>query len=456
MHRAHIATLVFSVTIFIQAPWTIAVPPSPPSKSWIQQFGSNNDDFGLGITTGESGSIYVSGYTLDSVDGPNLGIEDMYLRKFDSSGALLWGKQYGTNHSDYGGPIFTNRMGKLFVAGNTYGNFGGVNASGGSSTDAFIADFDATGAMQSVRQLGTDKTELAQGIVADVDGGVYVGGLTRGNLAHNLQGTFDAYVAKYGPTGSPTWIDQFSSNNSDNVNKLAIDASGNVYACGDTRGNLSGMNLGRSDVFIRKYTSSGTVLWTQQFGTTQTEECNSIAVDSDGGVFVCGYTSGLFGSPSPTKNFDIFVCKYDTNGGLLWTRQFGTTKTDVGIGVVADGLGGVYFVGLTEGALANSNAGGHDVFFGHFDTSGILLWTDQFGTIADDDPGDVAIDDLGNLYIVGTTRGSLGGPSVGIRDAFVAKFSPVPEPSTMALAALAGLCCLAIAFRRKRDRVASH
>jgi hypothetical protein len=52
------------------------------------------------------------------------------------------------------------------------------------------------------------------------------------------------------------------------------------------------------------------------------------------------------------------------------------------------------------------------------------LWTRQFGTPADDLGLSVAVDGAGHAYIAGYTLGSLGGPSAGSYDAFLAKYGP--------------------------------
>jgi len=77
-----------------------------------------------------------------------------------------------------------------------------------------------------------------------------------------------------------------------------------------------------------------------------------------------------------------------------------------------------------------------------------LAWARQIGTTASDESLSVAVDGLGNAYISGATRGSLGGPNAGGYDAFLAKYTAVPEPGTvmMVLTALLGITTVA---RRK-------
>ena len=80
-----------------------------------------------------------------------------------------------------------------------------------------------------------------------------------------------------------------------------------------------------------------------------------------------------------------------------------------------------------------------------------LAWARQIGTTSYDYGESVAVDGLGNAYISGYTGGSLGGPSAGYRDAFLAKYTAVPEPGTvfMIASAVMGFAGIAAARRRK-------
>jgi hypothetical protein len=51
----------------------------------------------------------------------------------------------------------------------------------------------------------------------------------------------------------------------------------------------------------------------------------------------------------------------------------------------------------------------------------------QFGTYGADEARDVVVDDLGNVYVVGSTTDALDGPASGSYDAFVRKYSPKGE-----------------------------
>jgi len=87
---------------------------------------------------------------------------------------------------------------------------------------------------------------------------------------------------------------------------------------------------------------------------------------------------------------------------ILWTRQFGTSSSDLANGVAIDGAGNVYVVGQTEGALpGQTGLGGRDAFVRRYDSLGNQLWTRQFGTRGDDAALGAGVDSDGNLYVVG-------------------------------------------------------
>lgn len=100
-----------------------------------------------------------------------------------------------------------------------------------------------------------------------------------------------------------------------------------------------------------KYDSLGSLIWTAQTGTSDNDYGVGITVGEDGSVYVTGYTYGnLNGQPSAgigasneylvasfrlhgyIGTWDIVLLKYDSSGSLIWTRQTGTSSTDVGWG----------------------------------------------------------------------------------------------------------------------------
>ena len=164
-----------------------------------------------------------------------------------------------------------------------------------------------------------------------------------------------------------------------------------------------------------------TLEWIRQLGTSGYDASPGVSADGLGNVYISGYTDGSLGGTNAGED-DAFLTKYDEGGTLQWTRQLGTSRYDDSFGVSADGLGNIYISGSTTGSLGGPNAGDFDAFLTKYDAGGTLQWSRQLGSNRGDFSIDVSADDLGNVYITGITNGNLGGPNAGSGDAFLTKF----------------------------------
>ena len=154
-------------------------------------------------------------------------------------------------------------------------------------------------------------------------------------------------------------------------------------------------------------TAPGIPQWVREFGTPGNDFAGGVAVDPSGNALIVGGSNGFT---------DAFVRKYDSNGNVLWSREFA-----VGYGgaqfVGTDHLGNIYVVG---GAMASVSgqpyAGATDVFVCKYSPSGDELWTAEFGSADYDGAFSAAFDSDGNTYVGGYGLG-------GFEDGFVAKIS---------------------------------
>ena len=65
------------------------------------------------------------------------------------------------------------------------------------------------------------------------------------------------------------------------------------------------------------------------------------------------------------------VEKVNESGTKQWTKQLGTSRSDVGKGVTTDSSGNIYVVGRTGGGLdGNTNSGDYDIFLVIYNSSG--------------------------------------------------------------------------------------
>ncbi len=151
-----------------------------------------------------------------------------------------------------------------------------------------------------------------------------------------------------------------------------------------------------------KYNSSGVKQWTQQLGTSSDDYGYGIASDSSDNVYVTGYTKGDLAGNTSAGTLDFFVVKYNSRGVKQWTQQLGTSSTDNGISITSDSSVNVYVTGVTEGGLdGNTIAGINDLIVVKYNSSGVKQWTQQLGTSSTDDGKSITSDSSGNVYVTG-------------------------------------------------------
>jgi hypothetical protein len=310
------------------------------------------------------------------------------------------------------------------VTGYTGGEFSSyINA---GDVDIFVAKYNSSGTQQWTQQLGTSSSEFVHGIATDTSGNIYVTGHTNGGLDGNTNaGSSDLFVVKYDSGGIKQWTQQLGTAYDDYAQGIATDTSGNVYVTGYTWGGLGGnTNVGSDDLFVVKYDSEGIKQWTQQLGTSFPDLAYGIATDTSGNIYVTGATWGGLGGNTNVGSDDLFVVKYDSEGIKQWTQQFGSSSYDYAQGIATDTSGNVYVTGATRGGLgSNTNVGSDDLFVVKYDSEGIKQWTQQFGSSSPDHAYGISTDTGGNVYVTGSTSGSLdGNANAGSDDFFVVKY----------------------------------
>lgn len=395
---------------------------------WTRQIGTPGSDRASDAAAasagggGGAGGVFIAGATEGGLGGPGAGGQDAFLARYTAAGALLWTRQIGTPQWDEAIGVAVDGAGGVFIAGDTKGSLGGPNPAPGIE-DAFLAKYDAAGSLLWTRQLGTPGIDIGFDAAADSAGNAFIAGWTAGSLGGPSAGGVDAFIAKYDATGALLWMRQLGTASTDHAQGVAADDAGNAFIAGYTGGSFAGQSVMPSDAFVAKYDASGALLWVRQIVSWGTERAEGVAADGAGGVYICGHTSGSIGGPDLGGD-DAFVARYDGSGALLWIRQFGTARYDYAWAVAADAAGNAYITGYTDGDFAGQSGGADDAFLVKFDAQGSMLWARQLGVQGSDFGCGVAVDAAGAAYITGACAGSLGGPSAGGGDIFLARYEP--------------------------------
>ena len=331
------------------------------------------------------------------------------LASSDVSGqSTTWTRQFGTSWPDLANDVATDEAGNVFLVGQTSGVLPGQSRQGGFS-DAYLRKYDGEGNELWTRQFGGQGDDAAQDVAADDSGNVYVVGNTAGNFPSGtiVGGISGAFLRKYSSDGAELWDRQFGVENFASANGLDVDIAGNVYVAGQAEGALPGqIGAGFNDAFLRRYDSEGQLVWTVQFGAEGGDFATDVAVDGKGHVYVVGWSRGERPGRLNAISIHTFVHKFDGDGQELWARQLDAEGFDRATGVVVDSQGNAYVVGWISGVLPGQvQSGATDAFLAKYEADGQLSWARQFGTPDEERAVGIGIDGGGSLYLVGWTRG---------------------------------------------------
>ena len=214
--------------------------------------------------------------------------------------------------------------------------------------------------------------------------------------------------------------------------KLTSDSANNVYIGGHTSTDLdTNTVIGEADMFLIKYTSDGTRLWSSLSGSTENDYMQGLTITPSDQTVMTGYTYGTLSSNSSNGGVDMLLIKTAADGSMVWEKQFGTDGDDYAYGVTTDSTGDIYVAGHTYGSFAETITGTKDFVLVKLDSSGDQIWARQLSN--DEDDGYTGVngtygiavktDAAGNVYAGGFTTGTLdGNSSSGAYDLFVVKY----------------------------------
>jgi hypothetical protein len=302
-------------------------------------------------------------------------------------------------------------------------------------------------------QAGGGSHDEGWGVAADGAGNAYLAGLfseatSMGGADLVSKGDADIFLSSFTPVGTPRWRPQaFGGTGFDRVWSLAVDASGNQYVTGAVStavdfGGGTGQFSGGKDAFLAAYSSGGKFAWAHTLGGPKDDEGYAVAVDQNGAVYVTGSfqdTAVLAGTSHTSAGLeDAFVASFAATGAPRWSKRFGSTGKDAGIGIAVDEMGNVYLAGMFEGTVdfgagPRSAAGGSDGYLVSLTPDGSFRWAKTFGGLFGDAGRTVAVDPSGRLIVTGDFGGTMNlaqcpgsDPMIspGKLDIFVLSFTP--------------------------------
>jgi len=397
-----------------------------------------------------------------------------------------WAIRLGGSSTDYGSAQAVDGSGNIIVAGvftatvdfsnGSNPSQGTLSSSGPFDYDVFVAKYSSSGAYLWAKRFGSSTaSEVPKCMALDSSGNIFVGGTFLGGSVMKLDSSGNLQWTK-GPV--------VTGNNQIGINSIATDSQGSLLVTGMFNtpqnpnnpmdfgdGHVLLSSAGSDDAFLAKYAADGTCLFAKDFFNYGGREYGTgVAVDKRinpgtgqpyDNILVTGYSfSGLDlggglllnGISTGTAAYG-FLGLFNTSGGHLWSRTFGTqTVTDPSgsfarpSAMTLDSSGNIVVSGLWNSA-ANFGGGTRSgwapnwlMFVAKYAvTDGHWIWDTEIAGNLDISPASVTADAQNNVIVAGSFHGTVNVGAQSITtgfnyapspsDCFVVKYSSAGSPA---------------------------
>lgn len=466
--------------------WCLPQAAHPQQPAWAFPIGGTGYEEARGVAVARDGRVYVTGEFEDTAnfasgEGESTmisqGYSDAFVACYTNDGKLDFSLSFGGTAKSQGYGIAIAPDGTVYTTGIFTGTVdldpgpGTLEFTSGGLYDAYLCALDPEGNLLWGGVIGGPGNEETRSASADAEGNVYIAGEMHGAFDADpgpdvymvdTLGSFDAFVAKYGPGGSFQWAHAIGGTGDDRAYDAVARPNGGVFVTGyfaDTMdidpgaGVLQVAAHGQwSDAFLVHYDSDGNLIWGTGMGGYGTDIGRGLALDSTGNVAVTGrfaktayFQNGAvldsLSCSGPDGDADIFLAKYGADGSLVWLRSIGGPDKNMPRGVAADREGNILVTGRTRGTVdldagpgtsLHTANGVFDAFLVKYGPLGDFIWGFTAGGTYHTRGLNVATDAVGSAYLTGWITEPLDidpGPdslmlvSHGSMDAYLAKFS---------------------------------
>ncbi len=323
--------------------------------------GGNGGYINIAVDTNDN--VIIAGELRSTIDfgggalKPPAGATDaIFLAKYDSAGTYAWSNVFGAPTGSFATTVTTDSTGNIIIGGNWYGgtlNFGTtVLPAPAKANFGFVAGFSSSGTNVWSTAFSDGSTTTSTSAVAGVASvavapkdptSIYVSGsfdegLKLGSYSFSSKGgSADVFLAKFDPTGNPTWVQTYGSPQADSGGALSVNAAGDVLLGGANGGviTIGTTTLQNAGSFAAVVTALGAPVW------TKTVPSSLLLFDPSGDIF---YTGG-----------GVNVGRLDGAGETLWSKTFtisSGTASAVNALAVDPSTGNAVLAGTLQGTIS--------------------------------------------------------------------------------------------------------
>jgi hypothetical protein len=365
--------------------WIIKID-SQGNKVWSKTIGGSKNDYGTSIIATNDGNFIISGYT-ESSDGivpSNFGLHDFLVVKINSSGDVIWSKNYGFSGHDHAHKIIQTSDGGYFVVG--FSEYSGIEGSGGTQNNGegheighkgvqhgsgeFIGvKINSQGEFMWYRYFGGTQNDRVYDVVEANDGGFLMVGFSESSDfdINDNKGSYDFWVVKLQSNGSLAWKHNYGGSGIDQAFGVVKTNNNSYLIVGRSNSDDKdiSVSLGGFDAWVIHIDDHGHLIWNKSFGGSEFDSAEQIRMLSNGNFGIVGNTRSNLNNILKGEN-DFWFLEVDNkaNSKVHWQKTFGGSNIDIAKDFYQNNNNEIFIVGESQSSDfdVNINRGNNDLW----------------------------------------------------------------------------------------------
>ena len=233
----------------------------------------------------------------------------------------------------------------------------------------------------------------------------------------NYHGSFDILIVSIDTIGNVIWEKCYGGSARDFPNKIVDAGNDTYYVLGRTNstdGDVQSGNNGSNDFWVFKINVAGDLIWEKTYGSPAGDKSKNMITMPDGGFLFTGDIKADGGDVSVCYgDWDIWLCRCDSTGNILWEKTLGNEGADSGEGLLINSEGNIMTVGTIEeegGTVSCTPEGLKDIWLAEIDMQGNILADHCYGAAYSESIGYGITEVDDGYFVLGHSSG------IGIND----------------------------------------
>jgi len=372
---------------------------------WQKSIGSQGEDAIEDMVKDADGNMYF----LSSTQSAGSQTMDILLSKYSPFGQEVWTTILGESGDDRGVAIeiLNNRLFVLSASNSSTGTFAGNLG----REDILLFQLNLNGELTKMSRFGGNLADIPSDITKTTNGDLLISAhsqSTEGIIDTN-RGQFDMWVFRIDQSGTLIWKRNYGGSDEDFSSKINELPNGEIVFSGHSSSYDGDMilNYGDFDISLFKLTSTGDIIWKQNYGGLQAEVAEDLLIH-DGRIFLAGNTQSL--SYDITKNAgfsDAWIIETDaTNGELIWETTHGSEFGDYASALAMDASNQLYIVGTTNASVfqGEPSSGHSDAWIAKVNSPYSINHIALFGGEAHEAINGFRVENDGSILVYGSSN----------------------------------------------------